>query len=119
ITSWQDGIDGDHKGYDGLILGMPDGSCHLEFTHHRDGSPAPIPSRDSLLVFYLLARDQLDQVVARFHAYGHREVEPENPWWANDGHTFEDPDGWRVVLMLGHGVGATPQAFEDRDQRHV
>jgi hypothetical protein len=29
ITSWRDGIDGNHAGYDGLILGMPDGRYHV------------------------------------------------------------------------------------------
>jgi hypothetical protein len=30
-------------------------------------------------------------------ALGHDPVEPENPYWRDD-LTFEDPDGWRVVL---------------------
>lgn len=87
ITSWRDGIDGNHAGYDGLILGMPDGRYHLEFTHYRDGSPCPAPSRDNLLVFYLPDATGLDRVVARMKAYGHDEVEPENPWWRRDGGT--------------------------------
>lgn len=113
IVSWRDAVDGDHAGYDGLILGMPDGRYHLEFTHHRDGSPCPAPSRDNLLVFYFSQADAIARLVARVHAYGHREVEPENPWWRQDGHTFADPDRWRVVFMLGHEVEATPVAFGD------
>jgi hypothetical protein len=31
----------DHDGYDGVMLGLPGRSYHLEFTHHRDGSPCP------------------------------------------------------------------------------
>ncbi|HNP54530.1 MAG TPA: hypothetical protein PKK69_07925, partial [Ferruginibacter sp.] len=31
----------DHDGYDGVLLGMPDGSVHLEFTQHKNGSPCP------------------------------------------------------------------------------
>lgn len=113
IVSWRDAVDGDHAGYDGLILGMPDGRYHLEFTHHRDGSPCPAPSRDNLLVFYFSQADAIARLVARVHAYDHREVEPENPWWRQDGHTFADPDGWRVVFTLGHEVEATPVAFGD------
>jgi hypothetical protein len=26
-------------------------------------------------------------------------VAPENPYWNGRGPTFEDPDGWRVVLV--------------------
>lgn len=85
ITFWWDGIDGNHAGYDGLILGMPDGRYHLEFTHYRDGTPCPAPSRDNLLVFYLPDATGLDRGVARMKAYGHDEVEPENPWWRRDG----------------------------------
>lgn len=113
ITSWRDGVDGDHAGYDGLILGMPDGRYHLEFTHHRDGSLCPAPSRDNLLVFYLSQPDAIARVVARMHLLGHVEVEPENPWWQQDGHTFADPDGWRVVFMRGHEVKTSPVAFND------
>lgn len=104
LTSWRHGLDGDHHGYDGLILGMPDGTMHLEFTHHAQGSPAPTPDRDALLVFYLPDADHLARVVRRLHDAGVTEVPPENPWWANGGHTFADPDGWRVVFMRGHGV---------------
>ncbi len=118
ITSWRDGIDGNHAGYDGLVLGMPDGRYHLEFTHYRDGSPCPAPSRDNLLVFYLPDATDLDRVVARMKAYGHDEVEPENPWWWRDGHTFEDPDGWRVVFMHGHGVGPASASESDPPADH-
>lgn len=42
----------DHAGYDGVMLGMPDGSVHLEFTQHQNGSPCPAPTEDNLLVLY-------------------------------------------------------------------
>lgn len=29
---------------------------------------------------------------------GHVPIEPENPYWKDLGKTFEDPDGWRIVL---------------------
>jgi hypothetical protein len=35
---------------------------------------------------------------------GHEPVEPENPYWAKNRLTFEDPDGWRVVLMHTAGI---------------
>ncbi|MGB3329806.1 MAG: VOC family protein [Thermomicrobiales bacterium] len=112
ITAWRHGIDGDHAGYDGLVLGMPDGACHLEFTHHVDGSPCPAPSRDNLLVFYLVDAD-VERMAGRMQAFGIPEVAPENPWWTAGGHTYEDPDGWRVVFMTGPGVLATPQPYDE------
>ncbi|MGC4189841.1 MAG: hypothetical protein QM589_01225 [Thermomicrobiales bacterium] len=112
ITAWRHGEDGDHHGYDGLILGMPDGRYHLEFTRHADGSPCPAPSADNLLVFYLAASD-VERMAARMQALDIAEVRPENPWWANGGHTYKDPDGWRVVFMPGPGVRNIPLPFGD------
>jgi hypothetical protein len=41
---------------------------------------------------------------ARLRRHGHKPVEPENPYWLEKGLTFEDPDGWRVVLMHAAGT---------------
>ncbi|WP_425293855.1 hypothetical protein [Microvirga pakistanensis] len=30
--------------------------------------------------------------------------EPENPYWLGQSVTFEDPDGWRVVLCQTPGI---------------
>jgi hypothetical protein len=30
--------------------------------------------------------------------HGHEPVKSYNPWWDDDGQTFEDIDGYRVVL---------------------
>lgn len=88
----------DHAGYDGVMLGLPDRTYHLEFTRHRDGSPCPAPSRDNLLVLYIPDETHLERIRARLEALGCRPVEPENPYWRDKSVTFEDPDGWRVVL---------------------
>jgi catechol 2,3-dioxygenase-like lactoylglutathione lyase family enzyme len=89
----------DHAGYDGVMLGLPDSSVHLELTAHVDGSPCPAPSADNLLVLYLPDRNAVDAVAARLAAAGHPAVEPENPYWRGRSITVEDPDGWRVVLV--------------------
>ena len=34
----------------------------------------------------------------------HESVAPENPYWAEEGLTFEDPDGWRVIWMHAGGI---------------
>ena len=49
----------DHEGYDGVMLGLPEATYHLEFTQHRTGSPAPAPSADNLVVLYILDADEL------------------------------------------------------------
>ena len=87
----------DHAGYSGVMLGLPGEEVHLELTTHAEGSSCPAPTRDNLLVLYLTNRAAIAGVLERMRALGHEPVEPENPYW-NDDLTFEDPDGWRVVL---------------------
>lgn len=94
----------DHDGYSGCMLGLPGRELHLEFTQHEDGSPCPAPSRDNLLVLYMPDRDAIRGVVNRLRQGGYDPVDPENLYWAEKGVTFEDPDGWRVVLMNASGI---------------
>ncbi|WP_312124687.1 VOC family protein [Lysinibacillus boronitolerans] len=93
-----------HRGYDGLMIGLPDASYHLEFTEHIEGSPCPAPSKDNLLVLYIPNRDTIRHIVERLALMGYPEVEPENLYWAEKGVTIEDPDGWRIVLMNTEGI---------------
>jgi catechol 2,3-dioxygenase-like lactoylglutathione lyase family enzyme len=93
-----------HAGYSGVMLGLPGRDYHLEFTHHEEGSPCPAPTRDNLLVLYIPDRRSIDRLVERLVDLGHSPVEPENPYWKDKGVTFEDPDGWRVVLMNTGGI---------------
>jgi catechol 2,3-dioxygenase-like lactoylglutathione lyase family enzyme len=89
-----------HAGYDGVMLGLPGTDYHLEFTSHADGSACPAPTRDNLVVLYFRNDAQMYDVVERLAAAGHEPVESENPYWSGVGAlTFEDPDGWRVVLV--------------------
>jgi catechol 2,3-dioxygenase-like lactoylglutathione lyase family enzyme len=94
----------DHDGYDGVMLGLPGRSYHLEFTHHRNGSPCRAPSRDNLLVLYLPDPSDFERMRSQLSALGHQPVAPENPYWLDKSVTFEDPDGWRVVLCQTSGI---------------
>jgi catechol 2,3-dioxygenase-like lactoylglutathione lyase family enzyme len=94
----------DHAGYDGVMLGLPGRSYHLEFTQHAHGSPCPAPSKDNLLVLYFPDESDLARVEGRLQALGGAAVPPENPYWLGKSVTYEDPDGWRVVLMHGSGI---------------
>ncbi|MBB5913766.1 catechol 2,3-dioxygenase-like lactoylglutathione lyase family enzyme [Nocardia transvalensis] len=88
-----------HAGYDGVMVGLPGVAYHLEFTTHVDGSPGPAPSAENLLVLYFHGDARMYEAVERLAAAGHEPVEAENPYWAGVGAlTFEDPDGWRIVL---------------------
>ncbi len=93
-----------HAGYDGVMLGLPGTTYHLEFTRHAHGSPGAAPSADNLLVLYMQDSTAIAAAAARLAALGHPAVEPENPYWRARGITIEDPDGWRVVLMNAAGL---------------
>jgi catechol 2,3-dioxygenase-like lactoylglutathione lyase family enzyme len=85
----------DHDGYDGVFLAVPGTEGHLEFTSGGEHN-APQPHPESLLVLYLGDREAVDAVAARLSS---GPVAPANPYWAEHGVTFEDPDGFRVVLV--------------------
>ena len=85
----------DHDGYDGVFLEIPGTRSHIELTSGgAHGAPEPHP--ESLLVLYLGDEEALRETADRL---GAEPVSPENPYWAEHGVTFEDPDGFRVVLV--------------------
>jgi catechol 2,3-dioxygenase-like lactoylglutathione lyase family enzyme len=83
-----------HAGYDGVFLDLPGTGAHLELTTGGEhGAPSPHP--ESLLVLYL---GDWDAVRAAAERVGTPPVVPANPYWAEHGLTFADPDGFLVVL---------------------
>lgn len=91
----------DHDGFDGVMLGHRGQPFHLEFTHQRGHRVGRAPSRDHLLVFYIADAAAWQAAVDRLIAAGHPPVPAENPYWDRAGKTFEDPDGYRIVLQRG------------------
>lgn len=90
-----------HKGYDGVMIGLPGADHHLEFTQHESKPELPQPTKEHLLVFYFATTDEYNKATERLKQYGHQPVPPENPYWEGKSETFEDPDGWRIVLFNG------------------
>lgn len=88
----------DHDGFDGVMLGHSGQQYHLEFTRKRGHFPGRAPTAENLLVFYLPDSETWATAVARMHSCGYASVRPFNPYWEHNGTTFEDPDGYRVVL---------------------
>ncbi len=89
----------DHAGFDGVMLGVPGGAWHLEFTVCRRHPVTPAPTDEDLLVLYLPQPAQWRAACARMSAAGFVPVPSFNPYWEVDGRTFVDPDGYRVVLQ--------------------
>lgn len=89
----------DHAGFDGVVLGSPHAPYHLEFTRQRGHRAQASPDAETLLVFYLPDAAQWRAAVGRLQATGAAPVAARNPYWDQAGLTFEDPDGFRVVLQ--------------------
>lgn len=88
-----------HEGFDGLMVGHPQAPYHLEFTWQAGHVAPPAPTAEHLLVFYYPQRNTWESAVARMQLHGYAPVPAHNPYWDRQGLTFEDPDGYRVVLQ--------------------
>ena len=89
----------DHDGFDGVMLGHKDAPYHLEFTHETNHCSGKAPTQENLLVFYLPDREVWQRAVTRLEEYGYKPIKSFNPYWDQSGKTFEDLDGYRVVLQ--------------------
>lgn len=89
----------DHEGFDGIMLGLAGSSYHLEFTRKRGHLAGRAPTDDNLLVFYLPDKQVWQAAVDQMTTAGYQAVSAFNPYWDRDGRTYEDPDGYRVVLQ--------------------
>lgn len=99
----------DHEGFDGVILGMPGAAWHFEFTYAGRHPVKPTPTAEDLVVLYLPDEQGWRAACQRAEAAGFTPVASFNPYWEQRGRTFDDPDGYRVVLQNAawhNGTGA-------------
>lgn len=89
----------DHQGFDGVMLGKPGLNYHFEFTYCRSHPVSPSPTPEDLIVFYLPEPTDWHKACASMLDAGFVEVAPFNPYWQQRGRSFEDHDGYRVVLQ--------------------
>jgi len=89
----------DHEGFDGVMLGVAGAAYHLEFTRKRGHMAGRAPTEDNLLVFYQPDKQVWQAAVDQMMAAGYQPVPAYNPYWDRKGRTYEDPDGYRVVLQ--------------------
>ena len=88
-----------HENFDGIILGHKNHPYHLEFTHHHGTNVSKAPAMDNLLVFYIPNYDEWKASCDNMIDAGFKSVKSYNPYWDVNGKTFEDIDGYRVVLQ--------------------
>jgi YycE-like protein len=89
----------EHEGFDGVMLGVPGASWHLEFTQQHGHIAGRAPTAENLVVFYLPSKQDWQSAIDRMAAAGYTPVASNNPYWDLSGCTFEDPDGYRVVFQ--------------------
>ncbi len=88
-----------HDKYDGVFLGIPGAGWHIEFTLSNQ-PPVHTPDEDDLLIFYAGSLEEFNTIKEKFLANNIKAVSPKNPYWAKNGITFPDPDGYRIVISL-------------------
>jgi catechol 2,3-dioxygenase-like lactoylglutathione lyase family enzyme len=89
----------DHDGFDGVMVGHEKAPYHFEFTRAHGHTAGRAPTADNLVVFYLPDTAEWQAAVQRMRDAGFCPAAAFNPYWDRDGLTFEDPDGYRVVLQ--------------------
>ena len=88
-----------HDKYDGVFIGKEGLNWHLEFTRSEE-SPKHQTDKDDLLVFYLESEEEYISVKQKFDDNGFSSVQSKNPYWNNNGSTYIDPDGFRIVIAI-------------------
>ncbi|WP_075293368.1 VOC family protein [Pararhizobium arenae] len=88
-----------HDGFDGIMVGQRGVPYHFEFTKKAGHPVGRAPTEDNLIVFYIPDQTEWNESVARMVSSGFPPVPAFNPYWDRNGKTFEDPDGYRVVLQ--------------------
>jgi hypothetical protein len=81
------------------MLGLGGASYHFEFTHCRAHPVPPTPTPEDLVVFYIPANAEWERACSKMLAAGFTQVASLNPYWEVRGRTFQDHDGYRVVLQ--------------------
>ncbi|RYE36101.1 MAG: hypothetical protein EOP48_29860 [Sphingobacteriales bacterium] len=80
------------------MLGKKSWQYHLEFTKHHSNIAPRANSEENLLVFYLPDQVEWNSAFYRLQQAGFMLVEASNPYWNKNGASFEDLEGYRVVI---------------------
>lgn len=89
----------DHDGFDGVMVGGGGLGYHLEFTSRRGHEAGGSASDEHLLVFYEPDREACEARWRAMESAGFVRVASANPYWEVRGRTYEDAEGYRVVIQ--------------------
>lgn len=102
-----------HDGYDGIILGASGLGWEIEFTREEGETAGRAPSPEHLVVVYEADPDRWLHRCEAMSEAGFATVGSANPYWDERGRTFEDPEGYRVVVQNDTAPGQRAAAGED------
>jgi hypothetical protein len=89
----------DHEGFDGVMLGTAGAGYHFEFTCAKGHAVQPTPTPEDLIVLYMPSEREWTDACGRMAGAGFRRIASFNPYWEIRGRTYEDCDGYRIVLQ--------------------
>lgn len=88
----------DHDGFDGVILGSPGCEYHFEFTKEKGAVAPRSHSVENLLVLYFPEPSSFSNMCNQMLNTGFVAVKAHNEYWNQNGTTFEDFEGYRIVI---------------------
>ncbi|HRG62918.1 MAG TPA: VOC family protein [Burkholderiales bacterium] len=89
----------DHSGFDGVVLGLEGLPYHFEMTYCNYHQVPPSPTPEDLFVLYIPDPNEWQYRCNSLLESGFIMVESFNPYWSKCGKTFQDCDGYRIVLQ--------------------
>lgn len=87
----------EHDRYNGIYLGKPGYSWHIEFTESEKSADHTFDD-DDILVFYPPTVDEYKSILGNIQQYHISVLEPRNPYWKTHGVMIQDPDGHKIVV---------------------
>lgn len=88
------------NGFDGLYLGFPESHYFLEVTTNKNKESITLNEKSDYLVFYVSDLNKLSLMELKLNVLGYFSIKVSDTYWANKGVVFEDPDGWKIVLVV-------------------
>jgi len=86
-----------HSNYNGVFLGLPKLSWHIEFTESNEKAEHKA-DRDDLIVFYIKSIKELNRIQEKAIEHKVPIVKPKNPYWQKNGIELRDPDDFGIIL---------------------
>ena len=91
----------DHDGFDGIILGNMNSTYHLEFTQNKAFKVMGASTEENMIVFYIENQIDYANICSNMERSGFKKVDSVNPYWDLSGSSYEDPEGYRIVIQNG------------------